>query len=363
MGVLTQEQLAEIAFSVRDFIDNPNNPYILDRRQMPYHGMLQKMKAEKPFINNKLTVKYKSEADELDMQVWYNRDRLAFQEWRIGFDLEHAGVQVHMGLEIVHQELKDQGYIVLPNDARTRDFAAKISKTESLRLIDILKEKWESAYDRWDILIDQKFLHNVSGNPLEPIALTDLISKTPTIGTFGGRSRSDVQLQNPVLLTSTAGSLERDLNYLFRQSQLYSRGFKGGAVNVIQAAGGWIDRYSGALKGTGAIEGFNRQASMTGPTKVDIGIPDTAWAFLGIPVVYNPTMDLMAQLTGDTTWNRRAYGLATKTFTWAHAPKEDKYFSAPIDPADQRISRFSLDGRYSLYCINPRVNFVHEFAA
>lgn len=361
MATLTQEQLAEILFGIREYVDNPKNPYVLDRRQMPWHGMLSKMKKTVPFVNNKIVHKYKSEVDELDMQTWNNRDRLGFQEFRTGFDLVFTGTQLHMGMEFVHQELKDAGYTIIPNGPRSQNFAGKMSKVEALRIFDTLKEKMESAYDRWDVLIDQKFLHNVSGNSAEPTALTDLISKTPTVGTFGGRDRSDEQMQNPVDLASTSATFERDMNTLFRKVMLYNRGFKGAGVDVIMAAGGWIDRYSSALKDSS--NNFTMNTNIKNPGPVDIGIPDTQWSFHGVPVVYNPTMDLMSQLTGDATWERRAYLLNSKTWTWGCGEKEDKLVTFPLDPHDQRITRGSIDGRYSLYCINPRSNAVHEFAS
>lgn len=361
MAILTQEQLAEILFGIREYVDNPNNPYVLDRRQMPWKAMLDKMKKVIPFINNKHTHKYKSEADDLDMQTWYNLDRLGFQQFRIGFDLTFTGTQLHMGLEFPHQELKDQGFTIVPNGPRSQNFAGKISKVEALRIFDTLKEKMESAYDRWDILIDQKFMHNISGNASEPTALTDLISKTPSIGLFGGRDRADVQMQNPVVLNSTASSFERDMNFLLRQCMLFNRGFKGAGVDVIQASGGWIDRYSAALKDS--TNNFTMNTNIKNPGPVDIGIPDTQWAFGTIPVVYNPTMDLMQQLTGDASWGRRAYLINTKTFCLGYGEKEDKLVTFPLDPHDQRITRGSIDGRYSLFNINPRSNAIHEFAA
>jgi hypothetical protein len=357
---LSQEQLAETLFGVHDLIEN-TKPHVLDRRQMPWFGMISKMKAEIPFIRNQLVSKYKSEADELDMQIWYGQDRLGFQEWREGFDLVDTGTQVHMGLKLEHQELKDNGYVILPNGSRSGSIASRNSKAQSLALIDTLSEKLESARDRWDVLMDQKFLHNMSGNPLEPIALTDFISKTPTVGTVSGRSRSNPEMQNIASLAMTPASFERDMNLVCRQAMLFNRGWAGAGINVWMASGGWIDRYSAALKDSS--NGFRMTTGVKGPGPIDIGIADTEWAFKGIPVVYNPTMDLMAQLTGDATWNRRAYGLNTKTMKFYHAPKEDKLMTVPLDPADQRVTRISYDGRYMFRVQNLRSNAVVEFAA
>lgn len=357
---LSQEQLAETLFGVHDLVEN-TKPHVLDRRQMPWFGMLSKMKSEIPFIRNKIVSKYKLEADELDMQIWYGQDRLGFQEWREGFDLTDTGTQVHMGLKLEHQELKDQGYVIMPNGSRSGSIASRNSKAESLSLVDSLAEKLESARDRWDILMDQKLLHNVSGNPLEPIALSDFISKTPTVGTVSGRSRSNPEMQNIAVLNMTPATFERDMNRVKRQAMLYNRGFAGAGINVWQCGSGFIDRYSAALKD--ASNGFRMTTGIKGPGPVDIGIADTEWAICGVPLVFNPTMDLMAQLTGDQTWLRRAYGTNTKTWKFHHAPKEDKLMTVPLDPADQRVTRISYDGRYMLRCMNLRTNAVVEFAA
>lgn len=361
MGVLTQEQLADVLFGVREFVDNPKSPHVLDRRQMPGLSMAQKWKKTVPFINNKLTIKYKSEVDELDMQIWNGLDELGFQEFRTGFDLTFTGTQLHVGMKFPHQELKDSGFTIIPNAARNQNFASSMSRTEGLRLFDTLKEKMESAFDRYDIIVDQKLLHNVSGNAEEPTAFTDLISKTPTVGTFGGRDRSDAQMQNPVVLNSTNSSFERDMNGLFRQAMLYNRGFKGAGIDVIRASGGWIDRMNDATRDVS--QGYRLNADIKSAGGIDIGIPDTDWKFNRTPVVYDPTMDLMAELTGDESWNRRAYGINTKTMVWGIGESEDKLVTFPDDPHNQRVTRGSIDTRYMLYCINPRSNFVHEFAA
>ena len=71
----------------------------------------------------------------------------------------------------------------------------------------------------------------------------------------------------------------------------------------------------------------------------------------------------LATLTGDATWNRRAYGLNTNTFVFGHGEREDKEDTYPADPIDQRVTRMSIDGRYLLYPINVRSNWVHEFAS
>lgn len=358
---LTQEQLAETLFGVRDFVDNPKKPFVLDRVQMPFLGVLNKAKKVVPFIRNQIAVKYKSEADELEMQIWYNKDRLRFLEIREGFDLIHNGVQVHMGVEVWHQELKDAGYVVKPNQTRSQNFAKRMSVAEGLALFDTLKEKVESAMDRWNILLEQKFLHNVSGNALEPVALTDIITKTPTVGSYGGRSRANEDMRNGAFLTSTAATFERDMTRLFRNAMLYNRGFKGVGINVILASGGWIDRYNDSVRGASATNAPSTQLALKNNGGVDVGIPDTEWSFLKKPIVHVPLMDRMAQLTGDATWNRRAYGLNTAALHFGHGQGEDKELTVPLDPSDQRVTRMSFDGRYMLYTENPRTHFVHEF--
>ena len=361
---LTPEQFADVLNKVRKFYDNPLNPIVPDRYQLVYLSWLEKTEVKKPFINNEITHLVKIVEDDIDMQIWSNKDRLQFQDLREGMEISFDGIQTHVGVEFWHQEYKDQGFYIKPNASRSENFASELSEASALRLYHAVKEKIETVYDRRMVKLEEKFLHNISGNPEEPAALTDIISKTPTVGSYGGKSRAAYTfLQNQsVLSTATAGkfpTFERDITKALRQANLYNRGFKGLGINTWMVSGGWLDRYVDVAKDSSMLR---YQAELPGIKAIDLGIPDTALSLHGIPVVYCPIMDMMASLTGDDSWNRRAYGLNNASFQWAFAPGEDKEVSFPLDPFDQRVTYMSIDDRCGMYATNPSANIVHEFS-
>jgi len=362
---LSPEDFAEVLGKVRAFYDNPMKPSVPDRYQLVYLSAIMKAKrSPMPFINNEVRHLVKVLEDQLDLQVWTYKDRLQFQDLREGMELAFDGVQLHAGVEFWHQPLKDQGLIITPNASRNANFARDISEASALRLYHAVKEKIESVYDQRMVRMEEKLLHNISADPNEPVALTDIVSKTPSVGTYGNKERAAYTfLQNQYVLSTAATgafpTLERDLTRGIRAANLYNRGFKGLGINVWLASGGWIDRYIDTAKDSST---FRYQAELSGIRAIDLGIPDTAISVHGVPVVHCPAMDLMASLTGDTSWLRRGYGLNTASMNLVFAPGEEKEVSFPADPFDQRVTYMSLDDRLAFYCTNPSANIVHEFS-
>ncbi len=360
MPAVSPEALQEIAYSIYDYVDNTGNPFIIDRKKTPFWSMLQTMAKDAPAVNGIITIKYKRDGG-LTIQHWEGRDRLEFEEMRIDFDLIFDFTQSHMGLEILHQELKDAGYSIVPNGPRGKSFATKISKANAFRLVNLLEEKIEEMMDGWMRELDVIYHRDGTADPLSPVGLDALMPLVNTSGTIGGKSRSNVLLQHHVILNSTVtagGTLIADLTTLRRNANLNTRGFKG-EVDVMFAGSEWLDNYTEYCR----LNELRYNAKVDGVSKIDFGIPDTAIHFEGIPVIHDPTLDDLAVLENDTTWQRRCYGLNSKTWRFYHPPSENKQFSAPLDPSDQRISRLSLDGRHALALIKPNGNFLNTVAA
>ena len=359
MPAVSPEALQEIAYSIYDYVDNTGNPFIIDRKKTPFWSMLQAMGKDAPAVNGIITVKYKRDGG-LTIQHWEGKDRLAFEESRIDFDLVFDFTQSHMGVEVPHQELKDAGYTIVPNGPRGKSFATKISKANAFRLVNLLEEKIEDMMDGWDREQDVIWHRDGTQSTLAPAGLDAMLPLDNTSGLLGTKSRANALLQHHVILNSTVsagGSLIPDLTTLRRNANLNSRGFKG-EVDVMFAGAAWIDAYVDYCRNNGLT--FENQAS--GTSKVDFGIPDTAICFEGIPIVHNPTFDALVDIEGDATWTKRCYGLNSKTWKFYSTPGENKQFSAPLDPFDQRLSHMSLDGHHALALIKPNANFVNTVA-
>jgi len=360
MPGVSPEALAEIAYSIYDYVDNVNNPLVIDRKKMPFWSWLQARRKDSPAVNGIITIKYKRDGG-LTIQHWEGKDRLEFEESRIDFDLIFDFTQSHMGLEIPHQELKDAGYSIVPNGPRGKNFATKISKANAFRLVNLLEEKIEDMMDGWDRENDVIWHRDGTQSTLAPAGLDAMMPLVNTSGNIGGKSRANVLLQHHVTTGSTTtaatGTLITDLTTLRRNANLNSRGFKG-EVDVMFAGAAWLDAYVEYCRNNN----LRYEGNVSGIGKIDFGIPDTAIHFEGIPVVHNPTFDALVDIEGDATWAKRCYGLNSKTWKFFSTPGENKQFSAPLDPFDQRISHLSLDGHHGLALVKPNANFLNTVA-
>jgi len=341
MAAYSPEAISEIFYSVNEYVDNVKNPHVIDRKNMPWWSTLTKMKKEGGTSRGVVTIKYKRDGG-LTLQFWEGRDILQFQEARIDFELTFPYAQVHLGEELVHQELEDAGYVVVPNAPRGGSLGTKNSKDENFRLVNLLEEKMEEMQDNWDREMDKTFLLDGSQDPLAPVGLDGLMPVDPTSGTLGGKFRTDPLIQHQVatgITTGVGGNLDQTFNQLIRAANLNSRGFKG-RINFMMTGAEGLDRYISYAK----ANNFEYKAGIEGISKMDVGVADSAVHFQGTPIIHNPTMDDLAT-TDAADWGKRFYMLNSSTWSLFHAPKKWKHFSAPLDAADQRVSRYSLDFR------------------
>jgi hypothetical protein len=361
MPTLTPEQLQEIKYTVYDEVMNRRKPLIYDRRAMPWWGFLSKKAETAGATGGKVIVKLQQDGG-LKVEHWDGRQVLTFRENRVDSELEFNYRRSHLGIEFLHTELEDMGYAIEPNASRSKNFAKKMSEAEAHRIMDIFAQRMDDMMDKWDVEHDQIFLVNPT-DPLAPIGLDTLMPLDPTTGLFGGKSRSNPLLQHQVRTGSTvnpSGSLERDLNALTRQANINNRGMAS-RIDFIMAGADWIDAYVDYLKNNGREW---RQGDFGQVKRADIGIPDSALYFQDIPIIHNPTFEILDAkgLYTGTKWTKRAYGLASKTWKFFYANNKLKTFSAPMDPPDQRFTRMSLDGRFSLVPTKISGNWINTIA-
>ena len=363
--IITTGQLAEIVWSIYEFIDNPGNPLVIDKSALVWLMFMEKIRKDQAPVstNNNSSghavIQYRNNGG-LSTQYWSGRQKLLFAESEIDFDLAYDFTQNHVGMEIVHQQLKNAGFHIVPNAARGEGFASPVSKSAKIRIQNLLTEKIKDMKDQFDIDRDHDWLVDGSADPMDPAGLDALLPLDPTSGTVGGRSRANPLLQHHVILNSSTGaggSLRTDLNQMVRQAMTRTRMFNG-KIDFLMAGSLWIDGYIAFA----TANQLRTNAPASGIGKIDIGIPDTDVFFDGIPVIFNPTMDFIADELGDSTWKRRCYGINSKTFQVGVPEGEWKEETSPLDPADERVTRFSNDGRISLQLTNPNGNFVSTVA-
>lgn len=364
MATVTPQFLQEIGYAVHEEVINRRDPVIPDRQAYPLWSFCMNKRKELTFTGGKSIVKMQKDGG-LDIEHWDGRQVLTFQENEVDIQMEFEPRRSHLGIEFVHTELEDLGYTVEPNQKRSRSFAKKISKADVDRVMNLFDQKIEDAEDAWDTRLDRTFHLDGSQDSLAPVGLDGLMPLDNTSGTIGGQPRTDPIFQHNVSLDSGYGAgddLERDLQQLIRDCEVNNRG-TASRVDFILAGWGWIDRY---VKWARANDmPYQRNGGSEPVSKMDIGVPDSAIHFNGIPVVHDPTFEALDNqgLYNGTPWTRRAYLLASKTWCFGYQSGKLKKFSAPFDPADQRLTRLSWDGRHVLMTTKPNGNGLHTFAA
>lgn len=356
---LPPQVLQATYWAVRERIMN-KRPDVMDRSDMPWFNFLNKRKTEDVFLRGQLIQKLKRSGG-LDMEFPARKGQRHFQEPFIDSEMYWTPTEAHMGITITHKDLMDRGYVVPPNGDRSRSSFRKLSKAQGDTLIDYVEELFEEVEDNYDREIDKNYLLDGTHTTNAPAGLDALLPLDNTSGTIGGQNRSDPLFQHHVITGSTVtagGTLQEDLNALFRAASNKTRGMKG-KIDMIMVGDDWLDAYATYAKNNGIQ--INTDSGT--PTMVDIAIPDEGRKYNRLQIVRNPTFEDLdsAGLYTGTPWAKRAYLLNSKSwqFVWQGF---DKYISWPDDPHDLRETFISWDGYYSLLCRAPNQNAVNTIA-
>lgn len=362
------EALQRIAYSTYANVMNRKKEIIVDRKELVFFAFLEKRKKSTVGqAGGTTTIKLKKSGG-FTLQFWERRDPLTFIEPNIELELNYSFTNVHSGFEVVHEDLFKMGYLVKPNSTGkgTSGFATRMSEDEASILVDWFDsaiEEWDDAYDR---NVELAWLRDGSYDTKAPVGLDGLINLTPTTGNIGGKSRSNPLLQHTVFLGSTVtagtGTLRANMTKARRKADLNSRGRGGSGVDMILAGEDFIDGYVQFAINAGID--YQTRIGDGAIKKVDIGIPESGYHFEGKPIVYCPTFNDLAILepSAAVSWNKRAYMLNSKTIHFLQMSGMDKFQSHPADPSDQRVSRFSMDGRYCLAVSVPNANALVSIA-
>lgn len=338
---------------------NKKDPDKLDRSDMPFHNFLMSKKREYVFLQGQLVQKLKR-AGGRSMQYPGRLEARTFSEVFTDSEMVWEPQECHMGGRITHKDLMERGYKIIPNQSRGRDFAKKIPKAASDQLVEYAEEMLETLMDDYDVALDRDYHLDGTQATNAPAGLDALLPLDNTTGTIGGQDRSDPLFRHHVITGSTVtsgGTLEKDIRAGIRAAQNRNRGMAG-KIDLGFVGGDYLDGYIQYAKNNGMTVNTDAET----PTSVDIAFTDNV-SYNRIRLVRDPTFEALdaAGLYTGTPWEKRAYFLSSKS--WAFAFQSlDKELTFPNDPADLRISQFSLDGYYSLICRAPNQQFVNTIA-
>lgn len=335
-------------------------PDVLDRSDMPWHKFLMSRKVEDVFLRGQLIQKLKRSGG-LELEFPERKSARKFQEPFIDSEMYWTPTEVHLGITMTHKDYMDRGYFIPPNGSRSKGSFRKLKKVEADTLLDYVAELFEEVDDNYDREIDKVFLLDGTQKTNAPAGLDARLPLDNTSGIIGGQNRSDPLFQHHVITGSTVtagGTLQEDLNALFRAASNKTRGMKG-KIDTIMVGDDWLDAYATYAKNNG----IQINTDSGSPTMIDIAIPDEGRKYNRLQIVRNPTFEELdaAGLYNGTPWSKRAYLLNSKSwrFVWQGL---DKYMSWPDDPYDMRETYVSWDGYYSLVCQAPNQNAVNTIA-
>lgn len=356
MPALTAAQLARVASAAYNNINKQDELLAIDKKKRPLLAYFNKMAKATGLSGGSKTFKNKITSD-LTLNVWQGDDKLTAKEPNYSLDLTFPYFNVNLAITTLHDELKREGWTVLPNSSGY-DGAKKISEDAKFELYNIVKENVKEAMDKYDFDLDVYIHRSGAAFTGAPVGLDGLLPIVNNTGTIGGKSRATYsQIQHYVKTGSTitaGGTLRTDLEDAIRAANLYNQ--VDGTVEIIVAGKTAIQGY----KNFATANGINWYvAPDKGQKTIDIGIADVACYFEGIPVVHNPTFDYLDTIeTRSTVWAKTFFGLNGATWAWLYQEGLNKYKSSPADPPDQRLSRMDLDGTYILGCKAPASNFM-----
>jgi hypothetical protein len=366
----TGEAIQRIAQSVYNGVYNPKAPIKIDRRKMPWRSFLDKHITTAPLAGDGsgVILKYKL-TDTGGLQFWERKEQLGFSEQDFLVDGRFPWSNLHYGIELVHDDIEAMGYVVLPNQARGKNFAKADPDSEPFRIINYVTEAVEAMMDKYDIEEDKTFLLDNSADPKAPqgldaympIATTNGMDTTTyagqsfgyySAGSVGGRARSAFpDFMHWCWIGATfgaGGTLRTALTRSRREAEIRSRGRTTKGIAFMMCGSYFMDKYvqfatANNTNYTTAVTVLNQGGS----SKLDIGIPDTGIMFEGVPVVHNPTFEILDALNPGLAvpWTKRCYLIDESSMELAYAPGKQKYFSAPWDEGDVRVTRLSLDSK------------------
>lgn len=360
MAYVSPEYLQELTQAVTTDVMNRGSDIALDRYNMPLLAKLWDKRVKNAgHANDKTRVNWTHADNRQKLQYWSGLDRIRSSQIYVDLYGEFDYKNITDGLDLIYTDLMAEGNTVIFDGEKGRAMVKKNSADDVNMLWNVYKRKVETFLDRYKVLLNRELYYTDDVAGIAGIA--SQISLDPTAGTIGGKSRASNPLLQHTVVTlgatvTAGGTLWSALTQSFRKANTNNRGV-GGSTDLLLCGSEFLDAVVLWSQNNGLR--FNTDINTT--TGVDTGVKDEARKFLGVPFVWDPTLDQMQKdgIPDDgTPWTKRCYGICSAGLEIRTPPGMDMQVWNPPDPRDQRFTSVYADTRMTVVNTMPNRHFL-----
>ncbi len=292
-----------------------NEPIDQFTTERPFSKWLVANKEETSFGNGVFNEKV-SVSNDSNYQTYTGDQQVSYNRKNVPLLAPFYHYEAFDGFALNETEMADNGIIL------TDDKEAVMSDAERIEIVNMLKYNFYRLKDGFQQNQDLEFLRDGSASATAIPGLDFLVNTAPNTQTnvagidcTKAANAYWLNNYNIGINTGTAGTLLAAMETTWRQCITYG---KLGAPDHIEAGSAFVDAYAKDVRTVGgttmmvtqpAVGGFKLDGSRAG----DATPNNTGLYFKGIPIVWNPSFDVLQAADSPTVhWDKRCYFLNSK---------------------------------------------------
>lgn len=278
-------------------------------------------------------------SNDANYQNYFGSQQVTYNERDGVRQAKYAYYNFHDGFGLDEDRLAANG-ITLTDSAE-----AVVSEAEKFQLTNLLKTCYTQLKEGVHDGLHEELLRDGTYNANACPGLDALVSTTPNVGVVGGLDAStQTYWRNNTSLnisTATPGTLVEQMEIQWRACTR----FGGSAPNFIMASGNFIDAYRKDAKSE-----VDRQINVPARGGVGLDASVSGVFFKGIPIVWNPTLDILDAKYGTPTipWAKRCYFLNLKHLKLRPVTGHWMVNRKPARVYDRYVHYFGTTSKYRL---------------
>lgn len=277
-------------------------------------------------------------SNDANYQNYFGAQQVRYNERDGVRQARYAYYNFHDGFGIDEDRLTANGITL------TDSGESVASQAEKMQLTNLLQTHYMQLKEGVQDGLHEELLRDGAYDTNAAPGLDALISTTPTTGVIGGLdAATQTYWRNNVALNiaATAGLLTEQMEIQWRACTR----FGGSAPNFIMASGAFIDAYRKDAKSE-----VDRRIETPGRGGVSLDSSVSGVFFKGIPIVWNPVLDILDAKYGTPTvpWAKRCYFINTKHITLRPVTGHWMVNRTPSRVYDRYVHYRALTSKYRL---------------